>query len=164
MSVWNVPVGFPAGTGVTSLDELRRLADQATEDGYENFWVSQIFGIDPITGLAGHRPIARGVRERSDGSRLPTAPGDDRRPRHRRHLARAGRRAGDDPHPHHPDHHRSSRGSRTADPTHQGLRPGRLHGRSERLHRRVGGANELRIGWRGDDARTRAAMAELLAG
>lgn len=56
MSVWNVPVGFAAGTGVTSLDELRRLADEATEDGYGSFRVSQIFGIDPIVGLAAIAP------------------------------------------------------------------------------------------------------------
>ncbi len=63
MSVWNVPVGFAAGTGVTSLDELRRLADEATEDGYDNFWVSQIFGIDPIVGLAAIAPHLAGFDE-----------------------------------------------------------------------------------------------------
>ncbi len=52
MSIWNVPVGFAAGTGVTSLPDLRRLAEDATADGYDAFWVSQIFGLDPITALA----------------------------------------------------------------------------------------------------------------
>jgi len=47
-----VPVGFGAGTGVTSVDQARSEARWAARAGFSSYWVSQILGVDPIVALA----------------------------------------------------------------------------------------------------------------
>jgi F420-dependent oxidoreductase-like protein len=49
---FGVPVGFGAGTSMTSVDQVREAARWAAEAGFSSFWVSQIFGVDPIVALA----------------------------------------------------------------------------------------------------------------
>ncbi|MCP3937390.1 MAG: TIGR03564 family F420-dependent LLM class oxidoreductase [Actinomycetia bacterium] len=44
--------GYGVGTGVGSLDTLREHAGWAQSAGFESFWVSQIFGLDPIVAIA----------------------------------------------------------------------------------------------------------------
>ncbi len=44
--------GHAAGTGVQSLDDLRRQAAWAQTAGFDSFWLSQIFGVDPLVALA----------------------------------------------------------------------------------------------------------------
>lgn len=52
MSALGVPVGWAGGTGLTSIDQVRREARFAAEAGFDSFWVSQIFAVDPIVALA----------------------------------------------------------------------------------------------------------------
>lgn len=40
------------GTGLASIDDVRREARWAAEAGLDGFWVSQIFGVDPFVALA----------------------------------------------------------------------------------------------------------------
>lgn len=47
-----VSVGFGVGTEMRSVTEVRRAAVWAAESGFDSFWVSQIFGVDPIVALA----------------------------------------------------------------------------------------------------------------
>jgi 5,10-methylenetetrahydromethanopterin reductase len=47
-----VPVGFGAGTGMTSVEGVRAEARWAEAAGFDSFWVSQIFGVDPMVALA----------------------------------------------------------------------------------------------------------------
>src|SRR4051812_6284242 len=47
-----VPVGFGVGTEMRSVAEVRREAQWAAAAGFDSFWVSQIFGVDPIVALA----------------------------------------------------------------------------------------------------------------
>lgn len=47
-----VPVGYGAGTGMTSVDQVRAEARWAAGAGFDSFWVSQILGVDPIVALA----------------------------------------------------------------------------------------------------------------
>lgn len=47
-----VPVGFGAGTGVTSVAQVRTEARWAARAGFSSYWVSQILGVDPIVALA----------------------------------------------------------------------------------------------------------------
>ncbi len=47
-----VPVGFGAGTAMTGVDQVRSGARWAADTGFSSFWVSQIFGVDPIVALA----------------------------------------------------------------------------------------------------------------
>jgi 5,10-methylenetetrahydromethanopterin reductase len=47
-----VPVGFGVGTEMRSVREVRAQAVWAAEAGFDSFWVSQIFGVDPIVALA----------------------------------------------------------------------------------------------------------------
>jgi 5,10-methylenetetrahydromethanopterin reductase len=49
---FGVPVGFGAGTGMQSVDQVRSEARWAESAGFDTFWVSQIFGVDPIVALA----------------------------------------------------------------------------------------------------------------
>lgn len=48
----DVPLGFGAGTGVTSVDQERSEARWAARVGFSSYWVSQILGVDPIVALA----------------------------------------------------------------------------------------------------------------
>lgn len=47
-----VRMGYSAGTEVRSVADLREEAHWAAATGFESFWVSQVFGIDPIVALA----------------------------------------------------------------------------------------------------------------
>lgn len=47
-----VPLGWAAGTGINSVDELRAEAHFAATTGFDALWVSQIFGVDPVVALA----------------------------------------------------------------------------------------------------------------
>ena len=49
---WDVPVGYGVGTGMTSVDQVRTEARWAERAGFDTFWVSQIFGVDPVVALA----------------------------------------------------------------------------------------------------------------
>jgi 5,10-methylenetetrahydromethanopterin reductase len=49
---FGVPVGYGAGTGMTSTGQVRAEAQWAADAGFDSFWVSQIFGVDPIVALA----------------------------------------------------------------------------------------------------------------
>ena len=44
--------GYGAGTGLSSVDAVRDEALWAEACGFESFWVSQVFGVDPIVALA----------------------------------------------------------------------------------------------------------------
>ena len=48
----NARLGFGAGTGITSIAEVREHAAWAAAAGFESFWLSQVFGVDPIVALA----------------------------------------------------------------------------------------------------------------
>ena len=45
-------MGYGAGTGMTSIEQVRAEARWAEDAGFDSFWVSQIFGVDPIVALA----------------------------------------------------------------------------------------------------------------
>ena len=45
-------IGYGAGTGITSVAEVREHAAWAAASGFESFWLSQVFGVDPIVALA----------------------------------------------------------------------------------------------------------------
>ena len=45
-------IGYGAGTGITSVAEVREHAAWAAAAGFESFWLSQVFGVDPIVALA----------------------------------------------------------------------------------------------------------------
>lgn len=47
-----VPIGWAGGTGLNSIEEVRREAEYAVSSGFDSYWVSQIFGVDPIVALA----------------------------------------------------------------------------------------------------------------
>ena len=47
-----VRIGYGAGTGMTSVAQVRDEARWAEAAGFESFWVSQVFGVDPIVALA----------------------------------------------------------------------------------------------------------------
>ena len=51
-NLFGVPVGYGAGTGMTSTGQVRAEAQWAADAGFDSFWVSQIFGVDPIVALA----------------------------------------------------------------------------------------------------------------
>ena len=40
--------GYGAGTDVGNLDDLRAQATWARSAGFDSFWLSQVFGVDPI--------------------------------------------------------------------------------------------------------------------
>lgn len=52
MNALGVPVGWAGGTGLASIEEVRSEARFAVDAGFDSFWVSQIFGVDPIVALA----------------------------------------------------------------------------------------------------------------
>jgi len=52
MNPLGVPIGFAGGTNLNSIAEVRAEAQFAAEVGFDSFWVSQIFGVDPIVALA----------------------------------------------------------------------------------------------------------------
>lgn len=52
MNELGVPVGWAGGTGLGSIEQVRAEAKFAVEAGFDSFWVSQIFGVDPIVALA----------------------------------------------------------------------------------------------------------------
>lgn len=52
MNPLGVPIGWAGGTGLASVAEVRAEARFAVEAGFDSFWVSQIFGVDPIVALA----------------------------------------------------------------------------------------------------------------
>ena len=52
VSVINAQLGYGAGTGITSIAEVREHAAWAAAAGFESFWLSQVFGVDPIVALA----------------------------------------------------------------------------------------------------------------
>lgn len=45
-------IGYGAGTGLTTVEAVRQEALWAQAAGFESFWVSQVFGVDPIVALA----------------------------------------------------------------------------------------------------------------
>lgn len=45
-------IGYGAGTGITSVGQVLEEALWAASVGFESFWVSQVFGVDPIVALA----------------------------------------------------------------------------------------------------------------
>jgi len=52
LSELGVRIGYGAGTGISSVAALREEAIWAESVGFESFWVSQVFGVDPIVALA----------------------------------------------------------------------------------------------------------------
>ena len=52
MNPLGVPIGWAGGTDLNSIAEVRTEARYAVEAGFDSFWVSQIFGVDPIVALA----------------------------------------------------------------------------------------------------------------
>ncbi len=52
MNPLQVPIGYAGGTGLNSVAQVRAEAAYAAEAGFDSFWVSQIFGVDPIVALA----------------------------------------------------------------------------------------------------------------
>lgn len=51
MNPLGVAIGFAGGTGLNSIAEVRAEARFAVEAGFDSFWVSQIFGVDPVVAL-----------------------------------------------------------------------------------------------------------------
>jgi 5,10-methylenetetrahydromethanopterin reductase len=47
-----VRIGYGAGTALTTVEQVRDEAVWASDAGFESFWVSQVFGVDPIVALA----------------------------------------------------------------------------------------------------------------
>ena len=45
-------IGYGAGTGITTVADVREHAAWAAAAGFESFWLSQVFGVDPIVALA----------------------------------------------------------------------------------------------------------------
>ena len=45
-------IGYGAGTGLATVAEVREHAAWAAAAGFESFWLSQVFGVDPIVALA----------------------------------------------------------------------------------------------------------------
>jgi 5,10-methylenetetrahydromethanopterin reductase len=52
VSSLGVRVGYGAGTGLSSVAQVRDEAVWAARAGFDSFWVSQVFGVDPIVALA----------------------------------------------------------------------------------------------------------------
>ena len=59
---WDVPVGYGVGTGMTGVDQVRTEARWAERAGFDTFWVSQIFGVDPVVALAAVGADVPGLR------------------------------------------------------------------------------------------------------
>ena len=58
-----VELGYGAGTGLSDVSEVREEALWAEEAGFESFWVSQVFGVDPIVALAAVGAAVPGLAE-----------------------------------------------------------------------------------------------------
>lgn len=58
-----VRLGYGAGTGLTTVAAVRDEATWAAAAGFERFWVSQVFGVDPIVALAAVGDAAPALRE-----------------------------------------------------------------------------------------------------
>ena len=56
-------IAFGAGTGVNSIPLLRAEAAWAESVGFHGFWVSQVFGVDPIVAVAALGAASPGLRE-----------------------------------------------------------------------------------------------------
>ena len=56
-------LGYGAGTGVTSVADVREHAAWAEAAGFDSFWLSQVFGVDPIVALASVGAEFPGLRE-----------------------------------------------------------------------------------------------------
>ena len=52
MGPLGVAWGYGAGTEVGDLNDLREQASWAQSAGFDSFWLSQVFGLDPIVALA----------------------------------------------------------------------------------------------------------------
>ena len=59
---WDVPVGYGVGPGMTGVDQVRTEARWAERAGFDTFWVSQIFGVDPVVALAAIGADVPGLR------------------------------------------------------------------------------------------------------
>lgn len=46
-----VRLGFAGGTALTSIDQIREDAIWASQVGFDSYWVSYVFGIDPLVAL-----------------------------------------------------------------------------------------------------------------
>ncbi|HET6953964.1 MAG TPA: TIGR03564 family F420-dependent LLM class oxidoreductase [Acidimicrobiales bacterium] len=58
-----VRIGYGAGTGLTDVGQVRDEATWAAAAGFDSFWVSQVFGVDPIVALAAVGPAVPGLPE-----------------------------------------------------------------------------------------------------
>lgn len=58
-----VGLGYGAGTGLSSVADVRDEAVWATSAGFDSFWVSQVFGVDPIVALAAIGAAVPGLAE-----------------------------------------------------------------------------------------------------
>lgn len=58
-----VRIGYGAGTGLSSVSAVRDEAIWAEAAGFESFWVSQVFGVDPIVALAAVGDAVPGLAE-----------------------------------------------------------------------------------------------------
>ncbi len=58
-----VRIGFGVGTGASSVAAVRDQAIWAEGVGFDSFWVSQVFGVDPIVALAAVGSAAPGLAE-----------------------------------------------------------------------------------------------------
>ena len=59
----DVRIGYGAGTGVTTVAQVRDEAEWAASAGFESFWLSQVFGVDPIVALAAVGAAVPGLAE-----------------------------------------------------------------------------------------------------
>lgn len=58
-----VRIGYGAGTAMTSVGQVRDEARWAEAAGFDAFWVSQVFGVDPIVALAAVAADVPGLAE-----------------------------------------------------------------------------------------------------
>lgn len=59
----NARFGYGAGTGITTVADVREHAAWADQAGFESFWLSQVFGVDPIVALAAVGDAVPGLSE-----------------------------------------------------------------------------------------------------
>lgn len=58
-----VRIGYGAGTGMTTVAQVAEEARWAEAAGFDAFWVSQVFGVDPIVALAAVGTAVPGLAE-----------------------------------------------------------------------------------------------------
>jgi len=58
-----VRLGWAAGTANNSIAEVRRQAAYAVDAGFDAYWISQIFGVDPIVALAAVADVVEPLSE-----------------------------------------------------------------------------------------------------